>query len=228
MKDYLYDDAMINELEDLFRENSKFKIARNQSEKMENNFPFFGLETPLRCSLQNSVFLKYPIRDEATLLSTMEQLWDEDEREYQYAGCDLAEKYLSKCTLKSLGCFEKLIRDKPYWDTVDKIAANLVGNLLVRFPESRKIMDDWIKDPDIWIRRAALFYQFEYADKTDEDILFSYCIKTMREKELHMREAIGLVLQKYSKTSPEAVRSFIEKHRLSLSPLSVREGMKYL
>ncbi|MFT4552369.1 MAG: 3-methyladenine DNA glycosylase AlkD [Chlamydiales bacterium] len=228
MDDYLYDDAMINELEDLFRQNSRFKIAQEQSEIMENMFPFFGLENPKRSSLQDTIFPKYPIRDEATLLSTVEQLWDEDEREYQYAGCDLAERYLAKCTLNSLPFFEKLIREKSHWDTVDKIAANLVGKLLLRYPDKKMLMDKWIDDPDIWIRRAALFYQLEYKDKTDEDILFSYCIKTMREKDLVIREAIGLVLQKHSQTSPQSVREFIENHRLSLSPLTVREGMKLL
>jgi 3-methyladenine DNA glycosylase AlkD len=228
MKEYLFDDAMVNELEDLFRKRALCKVAKEQSKYMEGLFSFFGVQAVMRRSLQDAVFSKYPISDEATLLSTMDQLWREEEREYQYAGCDLAEKYLKKCTLKSLTCFEELIRKKSWWDTVDMISSKLVGSLLIRYPEEKKRMDRWIEDPEMWIRRAALLFQLKYKEKTDEKVLFSYCLKTMHEKEMFIRKAIGWALREHSKTSPDSVKDFIHMHRLSLSPLSIREGMKHL
>jgi 3-methyladenine DNA glycosylase AlkD len=89
-------------------------------------------------------------------------------------------------------------------------------------------MDRWIEDPYLWIRRAALLYQLRWKQETDEEKLFSYCQKTLHEKDFFIRKAIGWVLREYSKTNPKAVKKFISSHRNHLSNLSIREGSKYL
>lgn len=33
-------------------------------------------------------------------------------------------------------------------------------------------MDDWIKDKDMWIRRAAVLHQLNFNKNTDSEILF--------------------------------------------------------
>jgi len=43
-----------------------------------------------------------------------------------------------------------------------------------------------------------------------------------------VRKAIGWALRHYARTDPDAVRSFVEEHRSTLSGLSVREAAKHL
>ena len=48
------------------------------------------------------------------------------------------------------------------------------------------------------------------------------------EKEFFIRKAMGWILREYSKVEPERVLKFIRDNKASLSPLTVREGSKYL
>jgi 3-methyladenine DNA glycosylase AlkD len=59
-------------------------------------------------------------------------------------------------------------------------------------------------------------------------VLFDFCTQTMEEKDFFIRKAIGWALREYSKTSPDTVRQFIDENRDNLSPLSIREGSKYV
>ncbi len=80
-------------------------------------------------------------------------------------------------------------------DTVDDSAANLVGILVLNHAELASTMDQWIYDENLWIRRSALLFQLRWKHQTDEQRLFSYCVKTMHEKDFFIRKAIGWVLR---------------------------------
>jgi 3-methyladenine DNA glycosylase AlkD len=127
-----------------------------------------------------------------------------------------------------LQTYANMIRMKSWWDTVDDIAANLVGMLLLDHPELVQAMDDWIQDEFLWIRRTALIFQLKYKQQTDCTRLFGYCTTVMHERDFFIRKAIGWALRQYSKTDPIAVKQFIQTHQHALSPLSVKEGSKYV
>ena len=47
-------------------------------------------------------------------------------------------------------------------------------------------------------------------------------------QDFFIEKSIGWALRDYSKTDPLWVRDFIQEHKLDLSPLSIREGSKYI
>ena len=87
-----------------------------------------------------------------------------------------------------------------------------------------------IKPPKYPVRTMAKFtciiFQLKYGDNTDQKLLFERCTKFAKEKDFFLRKAIGWPLRQYSKFIPNAVEAFIQKQKLS--PLSVKEGSKYL
>lgn len=127
-----------------------------------------------------------------------------------------------------LETFERMLRQKAWWDTVDLISSKLVGLLLQKFPELVRRMENWIQDDFLWIRRCALIFQLSYKAATDEAMLFRFCMLRMHEEGFFIRKAIGWALRQYSKTNPDAVRRFIAENDDGLSNLSKREGSKYV
>lgn len=202
-------------------------IAEQQSAYMRNLFPFLGLKKPLRDLLQKESFKSYPIDTEQELIDVIKILWEKAEREYQYAALDLLYRYKKLWSDASFKLFEELIRSKSWWDTVDCIASKLVGGYLIDRPDTQKIMDRWIDDESMWIRRTALIYQLTYKQKTDSEKLFSFCRKRMHEKEFFIQKAIGWALRQYGSSHPEMVVNFLIQERGSLAPLSFREAAKY-
>lgn len=219
---------LTKQLEQLFAQHADSRIAFDQAAYMKNKFVYYGIPKPQRARLQKECFKSYPITSESELVSIIDYLWTLEQREFQYAAMDLSQKYHKLWTPDMFELFEKLIRTKSWWDTVDTIASNIIGKLLFNNPNLQSRMDAWIADPDFWVRRTALIYQLRYKSETNHEKLFLYCAKTMHEKEFFIRKAIGWALREYSKTSPGKAQEFIETNKSSLSGLSIKEGSKYL
>jgi len=219
---------MIEELREVFEKNGNKAIAAKQSAYMRNLFPFYGIPKPQRGLLEKEIFRQFPVKREEELVELIERMWKEEMREFQYAALSLAKKHGKLWSPSTLILFERMVREKSWWDTVDDIAANLVGPLLRKEKGLVAKMDEWIDDDYLWIRRTALIFQLRWKEKTDEGRLFSYCTKRMSEREFFIRKAIGWALRQHGKHAPDKVRAFVEEHRGALSGLSIREAEKYL
>lgn len=219
---------LITELHHSFSSNAQTQRAAAQAAYMKDKFAFFGIAKPERARLEKELFKNNPMITEKELIDVLALLWQRNEREFQYSACELALRYKKLWTPDILPTFEQMIRTKSWWDTVDDIAANMLGMLIFEYPALIPQMDIWITDENMWIRRSALLFQLRWKAHTNADRLFTYCKQTMHEKEFFIRKAIGWVLREYSKTNPDAVRQFIDTHRPHLSGLSIREGSKYI
>ena len=219
---------MIQDLEKLFTSAANPAVASKQSAYLRNLFPFFGIAKPERAVLEKEIFKKTKIENLSSLQKILLKLWEKDQREFHYAALTLAQRYRKIMTPAILPTLETMIRNQSWWDTVDTIAPNLIGYLVKTYPELTPVMDRWIEDSYLWIRRAALLHQLRWKQETDEKKLFTFCAKICHEKEFFIQKAIGWVLREYSKTNPKAVGKFISQHRGRLSSLSMREGSRCL
>lgn len=122
---------------------------------------------------------------------------------------------------------EELITSKSWWDTVDTLAQKAVGKIARSFPDViEENIEFWNDSDHLWLQRSAILFQLKYKEQTNEDLLYRYIITHSQSKEFFIQKAIGWALREYSKTNPDSVRQFMEKH--PLSKLSVREGSKYI
>jgi 3-methyladenine DNA glycosylase AlkD len=202
--------------------------ADAQSAYMQHKFIFFGIKKPQRDLIEKELIKFYPIKSEQELITIVQMLWDQPERELQYTALTFLQKYKKYYTPALLHHLKQWITVKSWWDTVDALAVHTAGALITHYPELNYIMDEWICDANMWLRRTALLHQLKYKQATNQERLFDYCKKTIHEKEFFIRKAIGWVLREYSKTNPQAVKEFIQTHEHTLSGLSKREGSKYL
>jgi 3-methyladenine DNA glycosylase AlkD len=194
---------------------------------MRDQFPFLGLPTPVQRSVARAALRELPAPDEADVVALTTACWAMPEREYQYAGCDYAIRHAPGCGPGFLGHARTLLLTKSWWDTVDALAANVVGPLVRAHPGLVTVMDDWIDDDDDWLVRTAIIHQLHAKDGTDAARLFGYCSRRAADREFFVRKAIGWALREYSKTDADAVVTFVATHG-ELSPLSAREAMKWL
>ena len=193
---------------------------------LRNQFELFGLTGPDRNEVIH-LFLKengFPAAGE--LNEVIENAWDLPEREMQYAAMELLFKMRKQADIQIIELYEWLILHKSWWDTVDYIAPNLVGNLFDSFPEIQNVtIEKWMGSGNFWLQRTCLLFQLKYKTKTDSGLLFDLCTRLAGEKEFFIRKAIGWSLRQYARTNPEAVMAFVDK--TELSGLSRREALKH-
>ncbi|WP_395146396.1 DNA alkylation repair protein [Armatimonas sp.] len=111
---------------------------------------------------------------------------------------------------------------------MDGIVGGVLSPLTLRLPELQTQMDEWSRDENFWLRRAAILHQLKHHKATDADRLFAYCHASASDPAFFIRKAIGWALRTYAYSDPLAVRAFVEANKTHLSWLSVREALKHL
>lgn len=211
----------IKSLQSLFEQNRNPENAIHMEKYMRGQFPFYGLKAKERRELSKGFIRELPFDE--NIESTIRQLWEGTEREYQYVAVDYLVKNKKKLNKVHINLLEYLITTKSWWDTVDAIASHLVGAL---FEESQDLIESrgniWLNSENIWLKRTMILFQLKYKDNTDEALLYSIIQHTKSIDEFFIQKAIGWALREYSKINPSSVIAFIENQ--DLSNLVKKEG----
>ncbi len=218
---------LVQEIIKTFTAHQNTENAVKMSQYMKNLFPFLGLKSPERRELQNYVLKQYPIKKIEDLEKIVVQLFDLEEREYQYSAIDILIKYKKLWTLETLNLMETLVVTKSWWDTVDIISSNCIGKLLAKNEKIReqKVIQ-WATSPNMWLNRAAIIHQLTYKQKTDAELLKFCILEHINSKEFFHQKAIGWALRQYAKYNQVWVKNFV--NTFPLKPLSKREALKHL
>ena len=207
-------------------ENRNELLAESMSKYMQDKFRFLGV----RGATRTEIYKKYfpDARKTKTIdWDFVENCWNKEEREFQYAVVyylKAMQKFLKREDISRL---KYLIVTKSWWDTVD-LLAKVIGSLVIRIEGYDKIMLEWSKDSNIWLRRVAILYQLSLKDKVDEIILDKILVNNLGDNEFFINKAVGWALRDYSKFNPEWVREFIKKNKDNMANLSIREASKYI
>ncbi|MDF3299615.1 DNA alkylation repair protein [Streptomyces tropicalis] len=219
-------DAVLERLTEAYGGAADPERARSMAAYMKGVAPFLGLTTPVRRALSREVLAGTPRPQEADCTAVALRCWQRPEREYHYFAVDYLRRHAGRCSSGFLPVARHLITTVSWWDTVDPLAAHVVGALVAADPHLAADMDEWSADADLWIARAALLHQLRSKERTDTERLFTYCLRQSGHPDFFVRKAIGWCLREYAKTDAEAVRAFLARERGRFAPLSVREALK--
>lgn len=200
--------------------------AAPMSAYMRDQFPFLGIPSPAQKAIYREVVAGLPRPEQSDLAAVALACWQRPEREYQYFACAWLRRHARVCDDGFLATARQLIVTKSWWDTVDTLAAHLVGPLVAHYPHLAGVLDQWLTDDNIWLVRAAILHQLTFKEDTDEARLFRYCATQAGHTDFFVRKAIGWALREYARTDPAAVRAFVAAHHSRLAGLSVREALK--
>ena len=118
------------------------KDREAMSKYLRNKFVFFGFKKPLRLTVDKPLVDENnaQLQDRTLLLQLLPLLWEQDEREFQYFGTELARKFrkelLGETELEfneAIDCLHQLITTRSWWDTVDMLASGGNKSFLVKY-----------------------------------------------------------------------------------------------
>jgi 3-methyladenine DNA glycosylase AlkD len=196
---------------------------------MKTTMPFYGVQKPQRQPIARELYKRFAPAGNTEYREQVEAQWGLPHREEKYIALGVACRHKRFITLENLDLYRRLITEGAWWDFVDEVSQHLIGRLLMQDPaRMRPNLEEWIVDPDIWLRRTAIICQIGMKASTNQEMLFAFCRARAHEKEFFIRKAIGWALCEYAKTNPDEVRRFLAEHREILSGLSYREASKHL
>jgi 3-methyladenine DNA glycosylase AlkD len=157
-------------------------------------------------------------------------LWARRQFEQRMMAVLLLEAFQPLLRPTDMKLLERLIRESKTWAFVDELAIAIVGPLVERSPELRRVLDRWATDDDFWIRRSAMLALLRPLRRGDGDFtrFARYAEAMLHEREFFIRKAIGWVLRETAKKRPDLVYQWFLPRCAVASGVTVREAVKYL
>ena len=200
--------------------------ALDMSRYMKNQFPFFGIQAPVRDGICKP-FFKEVKKEKKIDWDFVEYCWRHEKRECQYVAALYLKSMQKFLEITDFEKLKKLVIKKSWWDTVDTLD-KVIGSLVYQNETLKKEILKWSVDDNIWLRRVAIDHQLLRKEKTDTNLLEKILVNNLNHTEFFINKAIGWALRDYSKTNPQWVKDFIEKYKNNMASLSIREASKYI
>lgn len=206
------------------RENKENAVA--MSKYMRNMFDFYGLPTPKRKEVYND-FIKAEKKTKKIDWEFLDKCYEDNHREFQYFVYDYLLAMKQYVSYEDITKIKNYIITKSWWDTIDFLC-KVIGDVELRDSRVKKLMLEWSKNDNIWIKRTAIEHQLNLKDKTDYELLEKIIVNNFGTDEFFINKAIGWALREYSKTDQNWVKNFINKYKNQMSDLSIKEASKYI
>ncbi len=213
---------------ELYHKHADKTNAEPMAKYMKNNFDFLGIKTPERKVLNGEFFKQYSLPENDNFKTIIKELWELPEREFHYLALVILEKFVKKAPIDQIDFYEYLAVRNSWWDSIDYIAPHHMGMHFKIYPDIiETYVIRWAKSDNIWLKRCAILFQLKYKSDTDLKLLYRVIDITKDTGEFFVNKAIGWILREYSKTDPDEIIRYIDKHP-ELSPLTKREAMKVI
>ena len=208
----------LTQLEVKFKDAADPARAFQMKKYMKDHFSFFGIQANPRRAICTEFLLENGLPEKVILDDVIKELWEKEEREFHHFGAELAYRYKKNVEEKDIELYRWMLVNKSWWDTVDFIAANLVGNYFQAFPDqAESAVKDWLESGNMWLQRTTIIFQLKYKKSTDLKLLSRQINALKLSKEFFIRKAIGWALREYSKTDPHWVQDFVFENRIITS-----------
>ena len=204
---------------------------------MKSTMPFLGVATPQRRAWVKQCCRGREAADAAALSALMLSLWREARfREERYAALDLLHlaRHRKLLDLSHLPVLTELLETGPWWDFNDEISGNALQLLLQRHPaELKRLLRQWARGDDLWLRRAAMLCQRRMKSGFDPVLLYECILPSLAgasplAHEFFIRKGMGWALRERAYQAPDEVRAFCREYGDRLSSLTQREALRVI
>ena len=217
----------LHALRELLEANADPRKALKMKKYMRNQFEFFGISSPVRKALLRGFIKDHGFPNAEELELVCKELYSQPEREFHYFAMEMVKRNIKKFNESSVKLFEYMIVSHSWWDTVDFIAANILGKYFRIYPAIiRDVTKNWMDSGNIWLQRSCILFQLKYKKQTDTGLLYIFIGQLKTSNEFFIQKAIGWILREYSKVNPDEVLLFADRN--ALKPLSRREALRIL
>lgn len=210
-------------LEKELEENINQENALKMSRYMQNKFKFLGIKKTELIK----ILKKYLQKEKQIDWEFVNTFYKKEYREYQYIVIEYLKINKKLLNITDYDALLDLAITYSWWDTVDNIDS-LIGIIAIDNEELKEKILKLSNDDNMWLKRISINYQQQYKDRTNTKYLEQAIMNNINSKEFFINKAIGWSLREYSKTNPQWVSDFIERNKLKLSKISIKEASKYL
>ncbi|RXK17255.1 hypothetical protein ER639_11210 [Macrococcus sp. DPC7161] len=122
--------------EPLKNENNRVQMERY----MKNQFSFLGIKKTETAPIFKQLVKTYAIEDKTHIKALVSRLFEAPFREYHYFAMMLLNRYEKMFDASDLPYLQQLIQTNSWWDSIDTISPNIVGQIVLRDRACESVM----------------------------------------------------------------------------------------
>ncbi|MCG5051609.1 MAG: DNA alkylation repair protein [Myxococcales bacterium] len=216
-------------IQSLARQGSASRARQSQA-YLKSDLTFLGVPVPALRAEAKRLARFEALESRPRLWAFVKSLWNEEVHELRALAVFVLALRVERLEASDLGVLESWLRAARTWALVDELAVHVVGPLAHGSPEAMRRLATWRRDPDFWLRRAALLAHLLplRQGRGDFALFATWAAALLADDEFFIRKAIGWVLRETAKKRPELVAAFLSDHLPRVSGLTLREASKYL
>jgi 3-methyladenine DNA glycosylase AlkD len=163
------------------------------------------------------------------LVALVDELWDSEVYERRLLGVELVLATPKVWGVSDLAWLEGLLHRCHTWALVDGLAALGVGRIVSADPSGLAVLDRWVADDDMWVRRSAVLALRDLVrDGREFDRFERYSDVLLDEREFFIRKVLGWVARETGRRHPELVSPWVRANLDRMNGVTIREAVKYL
>jgi 3-methyladenine DNA glycosylase AlkD len=204
--------------------------AARERAYLKSQLEHYGTPVPAVRAAVKAFRRRTPDLSRSEVIGLASALWAVPVHERRLAAIELLVASLASLDAADIELVERFVREAGTWALVDPLAGDVAGRLVERYPELGAVLDRWVTDGDLWIRRSALLALLRplRAGGGDFERFGRYADRLLDEREFFIRKAIGWVLRDTAKRRPELVYDWILPRAGRASGVTIREAVKPL
>lgn len=217
------------ELYESLRELGTAQRAAAERAYLKSTLRHLGVPVPGVRHVVRAWVRQHPVVTSDDIVAMADELWSRPVHETRLAAIELLVAVPGAVTATRLPWLEARLRECHTWALVDPLAG-VVADLAFRDPRSvLPVLDRWITDHDVWVRRAAVLSLRTLLRHGDQlDRLFAYAEHLLPETEFFIRKVLGWVLREEAPRHPREVSAWLRAHMADMNLVTLREPLRKL
>ncbi len=161
----------------------------------------------------------------------IKKLLDSDIHEYRMLGAlSILERFKNEQFNRELifNFYIKNIKAFDNWDLIDITAPKILGASLLLGHAKEKILYDFLKSPNMWIRRIAIVSTLELIRSKKFVLPLDILKKSLQDKEDLIHKPVGWMLREIGKRDKEKLIEFLKKNYKKIHRTTLRYSIERL
>ncbi|MFN0091995.1 MAG: DNA alkylation repair protein [Acidimicrobiales bacterium] len=205
--------------------------AERERAYLKSRLTHYGASVPHVRAVARRVYRDGPPLTHDELVALAAALWARPVHELRLAAAELLCAGVDLLDARDAPLLERLLRESQTWALADRLAIGVAGELAGRDAAMGAVLDRWVGDAELWIRRSALLALLPSLRRGESEGFgrFSrYADVLLDEQEFFIRKAIGWALREAGRRRPELVAEWVRRRATRCSTVTLREALKPL
>jgi 3-methyladenine DNA glycosylase AlkD len=196
---------------------------------LKSELEHFGTSVPDIRSVAKRFVRDHPTLSHDQLVALVDELWSAPVHERRMVSVELLLTRPELLDDGDLAWLESLLRTSFTWALVDSLAGAVVARIADQHPSSWAVLDRWLVDDDMWIRRSAVLgLRIALRDGREIDRFLRYADVLLSEREFFIRKVLGWVAREIGQRYPAPISSWLRREMGRMNHVTLREAVKYL